>query len=106
MILNVTSPPISCGSVIRGIVLALCGILVSILMWNVSKNIYLPVEQQQLRRLKVRRRDVQQLASRGQQLQVDEDMRDSLHQDLQKLQDTLSRMDQTMDTHEQSLQVN
>lgn len=75
-------------------------------MWNVSKNIYLPVEQQQLRRLKVRRRDVQQLASRGQQLQVDEDMRDSLHQDLQKLQDTLSRMDQTMDTHEQSLQVN
>lgn len=49
---------------------------------------------------------MQQLASRGQQLQVDEDMRDSLHQDLQKLQDTLSRMDQTMDTHEQSLQVN
>ena len=56
--------------------------------------------------MKVHRRDVQQLASRGQQLQVDEDMRDSLHNDLQQLQDNLSRMEQTMESHEHTLQVN
>ena len=48
---------------------------------------------------------MQQLTTRGQQLQAEEGVGDSLQQDLQSLENTLSKMEQSMDSQEQSLEV-
>lgn len=61
--------------------------------------------QQLLKRLKTKRKDVQQLITRGQQLQVEEGLGETLQQDLQTLENTLGKMEQTMDSQEQSLEV-
>ena len=61
--------------------------------------------QQLLKRLKLKRKDVQQLITRGQQLQAEEGLGETLQQDLQSLENTLSKMEQTMDSQEQSLEV-
>lgn len=61
--------------------------------------------QQQLKRLRLKRRDMQQQISRGQQLQVQEGLGDSLQDDLHKLDTTLNQMDQSMEAQEQSLEV-
>nr|XP_057913481.1 nesprin-1 isoform X6 [Doryrhamphus excisus] len=63
------------------------------------------VHQQLLKRLKLKRKDVQQLISRGQQLQAEEGLGETLQQDLQSLENTLSKMEQNMDSQEQSLEV-
>uniref|UniRef100_A0A3Q3KI06 Calponin-homology (CH) domain-containing protein n=1 Tax=Monopterus albus TaxID=43700 RepID=A0A3Q3KI06_MONAL len=62
------------------------------------------VHQQLLKRLKLKRKDVQQLISRGQQLQAEEGLGETLQQDLQSLENTLSKMEQNMDSQEQSLE--
>lgn len=61
--------------------------------------------QQLLKRLKLKRKDVQQLITRGQQLQAEEGLGETLQQDLQSLENTLSKMEQNMDSQEQSLEV-
>lgn len=61
--------------------------------------------QHLLKRLKLKRKDVQQLICRGQQLQAEEGLGDALQQDLQSLENTLSKMEQNMDSQEQSLEV-
>jgi len=61
--------------------------------------------QQLLKRLKTKRKDVQQLITRGQQLQAEEGLGETLQQDLQTLENTLGKMEQTMDSQEQSLEV-
>uniref|UniRef100_A0A3P8TBD4 Calponin-homology (CH) domain-containing protein n=1 Tax=Amphiprion percula TaxID=161767 RepID=A0A3P8TBD4_AMPPE len=63
------------------------------------------VHQQLLKRLKLKRKDVQQLITRGQQLQAEEGLGETLQQDLQSLENTLSKMEQNMDSQEQSLEV-
>ncbi|KAF1374585.1 hypothetical protein PFLUV_G00230620 [Perca fluviatilis] len=63
------------------------------------------VHQQLLKRLKMKRKDVQQLITRGQQLQAEEGLGETLQQDLQSLENTLSKMEQNMDSQEQSLEV-
>uniref|UniRef100_A0AAV2JAL2 Calponin-homology (CH) domain-containing protein n=1 Tax=Knipowitschia caucasica TaxID=637954 RepID=A0AAV2JAL2_KNICA len=63
------------------------------------------VYQQLLKRLKLKRRDVQQLMTRGQQLQAEEGVGDSLQQDLQGLENTLSKMEHNVDSQDQSLEV-
>ncbi|XP_077587652.1 nesprin-1 [Stigmatopora nigra] len=63
------------------------------------------VHQQLVKRLKLKRKDVHQLISRGQQLQVEEGPGETLQQDLQSLENTLGKMEQSMDSQEQSLQV-
>lgn len=67
-------------------------------------NVY-PCPQQQLKRLKLKRKDVQQLITRGQQLQSEEGLGETLQQDLQSLENTLSKMEQSMDSQEQNLEV-
>lgn len=61
--------------------------------------------QQQLKRLKLKRKDVQQLITRGQQLQSEEGLGETLQQDLQSLENTVSKMEQSMDSQEQNLEV-
>lgn len=61
--------------------------------------------QQLLKRLKLKRKDVQQLITRGQQLQAEEGLGETLQQDLQSLENTISKMEQNMDSQEQSLEV-
>lgn len=61
--------------------------------------------QQLLKRQKLKRKDVQQLITRGQQLQAEEGLGETLQQDLQSLENTLSKMEQNMDSQEQSLGV-
>uniref|UniRef100_A0A3Q0QYZ0 Calponin-homology (CH) domain-containing protein n=1 Tax=Amphilophus citrinellus TaxID=61819 RepID=A0A3Q0QYZ0_AMPCI len=63
------------------------------------------VHQQLLKRLKLKRKDVQHLFTRGQQLQAEEGLGETLQQDLQSLENTLSKMEQNMDSQEQSLEV-
>lgn len=53
----------------------------------------------------MKRKDVQQLITRGQQLQAEEGLGEALHQDLQSLDNTISKMEQNMDSQEQSLGV-
>ena len=53
----------------------------------------------------MKRKDVQQLITRGQQLQAEEGLVETLQQDLQSLENTLSKMEQNMDSQEQSLEV-
>lgn len=53
----------------------------------------------------MKRKEVQQLFSRGQQLQVEEALEGALQQDLQTLENSLSRMEQSTDSQEQSLEV-
>ncbi|KAK6304736.1 hypothetical protein J4Q44_G00253220 [Coregonus suidteri] len=65
----------------------------------------LQVHQQQLKRLRMKRKDVQQQISRGHQLQAEEGLGETLQQDLQSLETTLSKMDHTMDSQEQELEV-
>lgn len=48
---------------------------------------------------------MQQLITRGQQLQAEEGLGETLHQDLQSLDNTISKMEQNMDSQEQSLEV-
>lgn len=48
---------------------------------------------------------MQQLITRGQQLQAEEGLGETLQQDLQSLDNTISKMDQNMDSQEQSLEV-
>lgn len=48
---------------------------------------------------------MQQLITRGQQLQAEEGLGETLQQDLQSLENTLSKMEQNMDSQEQSLEV-
>lgn len=48
---------------------------------------------------------MQQLITRGQQLQAEEGLGETLHQDLQSLDNTVSKMEQNMDSQEQSLEV-
>uniref|UniRef100_A0A3Q4H2T0 Calponin-homology (CH) domain-containing protein n=1 Tax=Neolamprologus brichardi TaxID=32507 RepID=A0A3Q4H2T0_NEOBR len=62
------------------------------------------VHQQLLKRLKLKRKDVQHLFTRGQQLQAEEGLGETLQQDLQSLENTLSKMEQNMDSQEQSLE--
>lgn len=64
-----------------------------------------PFPQQLMKRLKLKRKDVQQLITRGQQLQAEEGLGETLQQDLQSLENTLSKMEQNMDSQEQSLEV-
>lgn len=61
--------------------------------------------QQLSKRLKLKRKDVQQLITRGQQLQAEEGLGETLQQDLQSLENTISKMEQNMDSQEQSLEV-
>lgn len=61
--------------------------------------------QQQLKRLRLKRRDMQQQISRGQQLQAHEGLGERVQDDLHKLDTTLSQMDQSMEAQEQSLEV-
>lgn len=49
---------------------------------------------------------MQQLIIRGQQLQAEEGLVETLQQDLQSLDNTISKMEQNMDSQEQSLEVN
>ncbi|KAG2468780.1 SYNE1 protein, partial [Polypterus senegalus] len=63
------------------------------------------IHQQNLKRLRSRRRDVQQQATRNQQLCADEGVATSLQPDLQELESTLSKMEQKMETQEKELQV-
>uniref|UniRef100_A0A8C7CRJ2 Spectrin repeat containing, nuclear envelope 1b n=1 Tax=Oncorhynchus kisutch TaxID=8019 RepID=A0A8C7CRJ2_ONCKI len=65
----------------------------------------LQVHQQQLKRLRMKRKDVQQQIARGHQLQAEEGLGETLQQDLQSLETTLSKMDHTMDSQEQELEV-
>lgn len=58
-----------------------------------------------MKRLKLKRKDVQQLITRGQQLQAEEGLGETLQQDLQSLENTVSKMEQNMDSQEQSLEV-
>lgn len=53
----------------------------------------------------MKRKDVQQLITRGQQLQAEEGLGETLQSDLQTLENTLGKMEQTMDSQEQSLEV-
>lgn len=53
----------------------------------------------------MKKKDVQQLITRGQQLQAEEGLGETLHQDLQCLDNTVSKMEQNMDSQEQSLEV-
>lgn len=53
----------------------------------------------------MKRKDVQQQIARGHQLQAEEGLGDTLQQDLQNLETTLSKMDHTMDSQEQELEV-
>ena len=48
---------------------------------------------------------MQQQISRGQQLLAEEGLGDTLQQDLQSLESTLSKMEQSMDSQEQGLEV-
>lgn len=48
---------------------------------------------------------MQQQISRGQQLQVQEGLGESLQDDMHKLDTTLSQMDQSIEAQEQSLEV-
>lgn len=48
---------------------------------------------------------MQQQISHGQQLQTEEGLGESLQEDLDKLETTLSKMDQGMEAQEQSLEV-
>lgn len=48
---------------------------------------------------------MQQLVTRGQQLQAEEGLGETLHQDLQSLDNTISKMEQNIDSQEQSLEV-
>lgn len=61
--------------------------------------------QQLSKRLKLKRKDVQQLITRGQQLQTEEGLGETLQQDLHSLENTISKMEQNMDSQEQSLEV-
>lgn len=61
--------------------------------------------QQQLKRLKLKRKEVQHLVTRGQQLQAEEGLGETLQQDLHSLENTLSKMEQNMDSQEQNLEV-
>lgn len=45
------------------------------------------------------------MITRGQQLQAEEGLGDTLQQDLQSLENTLSKMEHNMDSQEQSLEV-
>lgn len=48
---------------------------------------------------------MQQQISRRHQLKIQEDLGESLQDDLHKLETTLSQMDQSMEAQEQSLEV-
>ncbi|XP_037550764.1 nesprin-1 [Nematolebias whitei] len=63
------------------------------------------VHQQQLKRLKLKRKEVQHLVTRGQQLQAEEGLGETLQQDLHSLENTLSKMEQNMDSQEKNLEV-
>uniref|UniRef100_A0A3B1IR95 Calponin-homology (CH) domain-containing protein n=1 Tax=Astyanax mexicanus TaxID=7994 RepID=A0A3B1IR95_ASTMX len=62
------------------------------------------IHQQQLKRLKLKRKDMQLQINRGQQLQTEEGLGEGLQDDLQKLESTLSKMDQSIEAQEQSLE--
>lgn len=61
--------------------------------------------QQQLKRLQLKRKDMQQQLSRGQQLQVQEGLGESLQADLHKLDTILNQIDQSMEAQKQCLEV-
>ncbi|RXM34120.1 Nesprin-1 [Acipenser ruthenus] len=63
------------------------------------------IHQQQLKRLRARSSDVQQQIARGQQLQAEEGLASSLQPDLQNLESALTKMEQSMETQEKSLQT-
>lgn len=48
---------------------------------------------------------MQEQISRGKQLQVDEGLEESLQEDLEKLESTLSKMDQSIESQEHKLEV-
>lgn len=74
--------------------------------WLIRLSAVMASSPKQLsKRLKMKRKDVQQLITRGQQLQAEEGLGETLHQDLQSLDNTISKMEQNMDSQEQSLEV-
>uniref|UniRef100_A0A673K6M2 Calponin-homology (CH) domain-containing protein n=1 Tax=Sinocyclocheilus rhinocerous TaxID=307959 RepID=A0A673K6M2_9TELE len=63
------------------------------------------LHQQQLKRLRLKRKEMQEQINRGKQLQVEEGLEESLQEDLQKLEATLSEMDQSTESQEKNLEV-
>lgn len=61
--------------------------------------------QQQLKRLRLKRKEMQEQINRGKLLQVEEGLEESLQEDLQKLETTLSKMDQSTESQEKNLEV-
>ncbi len=64
-----------------------------------------PTVQQQLKRLRLKRKEMQEQINRGKQLQAEEGLEESLQEDLQKLEATLSKMDQSTESQEKNLEV-
>lgn len=71
---------------------------------NESAHTFLDV-QQQLKRLRLKRKEMQEQISRGKQLQVEEGLEESLQEDLETLESTLSKMDQSIESQEHKLEV-
>lgn len=70
-----------------------------------SRVLCFPDVQQQLKRLRLKRKEMQEQINRGKQLQVEEGLEESLQEDLEKLECTLSKMDQSIESQEQDLEV-
>uniref|UniRef100_A0A8C2JGH1 Calponin-homology (CH) domain-containing protein n=1 Tax=Cyprinus carpio TaxID=7962 RepID=A0A8C2JGH1_CYPCA len=63
------------------------------------------LHQQQLKRLRLKRKEMEEQINRGKQLQVEEGLEESLQEDLQKLEATLSKMDQSTESQEKNLEA-
>ncbi|XP_056332375.1 LOW QUALITY PROTEIN: nesprin-1 [Danio aesculapii] len=62
------------------------------------------LHQQQLKRLRLKRKDMQEQINRGKQLQIEEGLEESLQDDLQKLESTLKKMDENTEFQEKNLE--
>uniref|UniRef100_A0A672NAB1 Nesprin-1-like n=1 Tax=Sinocyclocheilus grahami TaxID=75366 RepID=A0A672NAB1_SINGR len=63
------------------------------------------LHQQQLKRLRLKQKEMQEQINRGKQLQIEEGLEENLQEDLQKLDTTLSKMDQSTESQEKNLEV-
>ncbi|TRY83459.1 hypothetical protein DNTS_016204 [Danionella cerebrum] len=63
------------------------------------------LHQQQLKRLRLKRKEMQEQIKRGKQLQIEEGLEETLQDDLLKLETTLSKMDENTEAQENNLEV-
>jgi len=65
-----------------------------------------PNVQQQLKRVRLKRKEMHEQINRGKLLQMEESLEESsLQEDLQKLETTLSKMNQSTESQEKNLEV-